>query len=173
MIEPLPARSIVDTHTHTRFSDGVGTFMENAAAAVAAGCRVMVSTDHLTLPRIMDPGEEVQVPEARLAEHRAAFEAAAAEHPELEYIYGFECDWYDGCEENIRRWSAGALVRLGSVHWLGPIEGGAWIGVSTTGAFGRSWARTRFGGAMQRPGAARASVRSSTRWRTRTSPCAL
>ena len=71
MIEPLPARSIVDTHTHTRFSDGVGTFMENAAAAVAAGCRVMVSTDHLTLPRIMDPGEEVQVPEARLAEHRA------------------------------------------------------------------------------------------------------
>lgn len=131
MIEPLPARSIVDTHTHTRFSDGVGTFMENAAAAVAAGCRVMVSTDHLTLPRIMDPGEEVQVPEARLAEHRAAFEAAAAEHPELEYIYGFECDWYDGCEENIRRWSAGALVRLGSVHWLGPIEGGAWIDDST------------------------------------------
>ena len=116
MIEPLPARSIVDTHTHTRFSDGVGTFMENAAAAVAARCRVMVSTDHLTLPRIMDPGEEVQVPEARLAEHRAAFEAAAAEYPELEYIYGFECDWYEGCEENIRRWSAGALVRLGSVH---------------------------------------------------------
>lgn len=131
MIEPLPARSIVDTHTHTRFSDGGGTFMENAAAAVAAGCRVMVSTDHLTLPRIMDPGEEVQVPEARLAEHRAAFEAAAAEHPELEYIYGFECDWYDGCEENIRRWSAGARVRLGSVHWLGPIEGGAWIDDST------------------------------------------
>ena len=164
MIEPLPARSIVDTHTHTRFSDGVGTFMENAAAAVAAGCRVMVSTDHLTLPRIMDPGEEVQVPEARLAEHRAAFEAAAAEHPELEYIYGFECDWYEGCEENIHRWSAGARVRLGSVHWLGPIEGGA---------SGRSWARTRFGAAMQRPGAACASARSSTRWRTRISPCAL
>ena len=55
------------------------------------------------------------------------FDEAAAAHPELEYLYGFECDWYEGCEDNIRRWSAGAQVRLGSVHWLGPIEGGAWI----------------------------------------------
>ncbi len=127
MMCPLPARSIVDTHTHTRFSDGVGTFAENAAAAVAAGCAVMVATDHLTLPRIMDSAGEVQVVEGELVEHRAAFDKAASAHPELEYIYGFECDWYEGCEENIRRLSAGARVRLGSVHWLGPVDGGAWI----------------------------------------------
>ena len=127
MLAPLPARSIVDTHTHTFFSDGVGTFEENACAAVAAGCRVMVSTDHLTLPHVMNPSGDVQVVEGDLARHRAEFEAAAAAHPELEYLYGFECDWYDGCEENVRRWSEGAQVRLGSVHWIGSQDEGAWI----------------------------------------------
>lgn len=124
---PLPAASIVDTHTHTHFSDGVGTFEGNFQAAADAGCRVIVSTDHLTLPACMDPAGEVQVVESQLAEHRAAFDAAAALHPGLECIFGFECDWYDGCEENIRRWSAGAVVRLGSVHWLGSPEEGAAI----------------------------------------------
>ena len=56
---PLPAASIVDTHTHTQFSDGVGTFEENFRAAADAGCRVIVSTDHLTLPACMDPAGEV------------------------------------------------------------------------------------------------------------------
>lgn len=123
----LPPRSIVDTHTHTHFSDGEGTFEQNAQAARAAGARVIVSTDHLTLPRIMDPEGEVQVTADELAAHRATWEAARDAHPDLEYLYGFECDWYEGCEDNIVRWSAGAQVRLGSVHWLGPQDGGAWI----------------------------------------------
>lgn len=119
----LPARALVDCHTHTLFSDGVATFAENVRAAATAGCRVMVSTDHLTLPASMDPTCAVSVAEGELAAHRAAFDeacAAAAElAPELEYIYGFECDWYEGCEPYVKRWSAGATVRLGSVHWLG------------------------------------------------------
>ena len=127
MARPLDPGSIVDTHTHTHFSDGVGTFDQNAAAAAAAGCRVLVSTDHLTLPRVMDPEGAVQVVEPQLAEHRAAWEAARDAHPELEMIYGFECDWYPGCEENVLRWSTGAQVLLGSVHWLGVIDDGAWI----------------------------------------------
>ena len=73
MMRPLSARSIVDTHTHTRFSDGVGTFLQNADAAVKAGCAVMVATDHLTLPHAMDPAGEVQVIEDELAAHRQAF----------------------------------------------------------------------------------------------------
>lgn len=127
MSMPLAPGSIVDTHTHTHFSDGVGTFEENACAAVAAGCSVLVSTDHLTLPAEMDPDGEVQVVEAELAAHRAEWEAARNAHPELEMLYGFECDWYPGCEENVRRWAAGAQVLLGSVHWLGEQDDGAWI----------------------------------------------
>lgn len=114
---------IVDCHTHTMFSDGTSTFEENVRAAAAAGCRVLVSTDHLTLPASMDPNLEAQVPEADLPAHRASFEAArelAREiAPDLEFLYGFECDWYFGCEENVARWSAGATVRLGSTHWIG------------------------------------------------------
>ena len=114
---------IVDCHTHTSFSDGTSTFEQNVRAAAAAGCRVLVSTDHLTLPASLDGSAEVQVPLSRLVEHRAAFEAArdlASEiAPELELIYGFECDWYPGCEEYVRTWSEGAVVRLGSVHYIG------------------------------------------------------
>lgn len=114
---------IVDCHTHTSFSDGTSTFEENVRAAAAAGCRVLVSTDHLTLPASLDESCGAQVPLSRLAAHRAAFEAArelASEiAPELELIYGFECDWYPGCEEYVRTWSEGAIVRLGSVHYIG------------------------------------------------------
>ncbi len=114
---------IVDCHTHTRFSDGEPTFEENVQAAAAAGCRILVSTDHLTLPASMDPTGEVQVTEAELSVHRAAFDAArdlaAQIAPELELVYGFECDWYEGCEPLVEQWSAGAVFRLGSVHWLG------------------------------------------------------
>ena len=116
MMGPLAAGSIADCHTHTRFSDGVGTFEENARAAAAAGCAVLVSTDHLTLPEAMDPTGSVQVVEGELVAHRAAWEAARDAHPELEMVYGFECDWYPGCEGNVLRWSSGAQVLLGSVH---------------------------------------------------------
>ena len=122
MTERLKPGSIVDCHTHTRYSDGVGTFEENARAAVAAGCCVLVSTDHLTLPTgPMDPKGEVQVVENELAAHRAEWEAARDAHPELEFIYGFEADWYPGCEDNVTRWGANAQVLLGSVHWLGTL----------------------------------------------------
>lgn len=128
MARPLDPGSIVDCHTHTRFSDGAGTFEENARAAVAAGCAVLVGTDHLTLPSgPMDPTGEVQVTEADLPAHRAAWEAARDAHPELEMVYGFEADWYEGCEKNVRLWGACAQVLLGSVHWLGTASEGAWI----------------------------------------------
>lgn len=117
------AAPIIDCHTHTSFSDGAATFEENIRTAAAAGCRVLVSTDHLTLPASMDPACEVSVAERDLPTHRAAWEAArdlaARIAPGLELVYGFECDWYEGCEPFVERWSAGAAVRLGSVHWIG------------------------------------------------------
>lgn len=117
------ATPLVDCHTHTSFSDGESTFEENIRAAAKAGVRVLAATDHLTLPASMDPNCECQVPRARLAKHRAAFDEArrlASDiAPELEFVYGFECDWYPGCEDNVRAWSEGATFRLGSVHWIG------------------------------------------------------
>ena len=72
----MPACPLVDCHTHTSFSDGHATFEDNVRAAAAAGCRVMVSTDHLTLPASMDANCEVQVVEGDLSAHRLAFEDA-------------------------------------------------------------------------------------------------
>ena len=119
----MPTCPLVDCHTHTSFSDGHASFEDNVRAAAAAGCRAMVSTDHLTLPASMDANCEVQVVEGDLTAHRLAFEdarkLAAQIAPELELVYGFECDWYEGCEPLVERWSAGAIVRLGSVHWIG------------------------------------------------------
>ena len=114
---------IVDCHTHTSYSDGQDTAEANVAAAEAAGVAVMVATDHLTLPGPMDPAGAIGVAEGRLAERAADFAAAAARHPGVEVVYGFECDWYEGCEEDTRRWSEGAVVRLGSVQWVS----GRWI----------------------------------------------
>ncbi len=119
----FPRAPLTDCHTHTAFSDGISTFEENVRAAADAGCRVLVATDHLTVPAPMDPACAAAVPASKLAERREAFDRAreyAAEiAPDLEFIYGFECDWYDGCEPLVETWSAGAIVRLGSVHWLG------------------------------------------------------
>ena len=105
----MSACPLVDCHTHTSFSDGHASFEDNVRAAAAAGCQVMVSTDHLTLPASMDANCEVQVVEGDLPAHRLAFEdarkLAAQIAPELSFIYGFECDWYEGCEPLVERWS--------------------------------------------------------------------
>ena len=112
---------IADCHTHTRFSDGSATFEENVRAAARAGCKVMVSTDHLTLPASMDPTCAASVAEDDLDAHWMAFLGARdlAEELGVELVYGFECDWYEGCEPMVEQWSRRAKVRLGSVHWLG------------------------------------------------------
>lgn len=176
----MPCCPLVDCHTHTHFSDGVSTFEENVRAAAGAGCELMVSTDHLTLPASMDAPGDVQVTVADLPAHRAAFDDAvklAAElSPSLKLLYGFECDWYPGCESLVKAWSAGAAVRLGSIHWLGdpgnimaallalpeptmcpvptrPTPTPAGLTTMQTCMFGKTSACTRSGAAMSTPGA--------------------
>ncbi len=115
----MPAR-IVDCHTHTSFSDGHSTFEENVEAARAAGCTLLVSTDHLTVPEWFAPDIPFAVPEARLAEHAEAVRHAQADAAEkgIELVYGYECDWYEGCEEHIAKWRGEAAFLLGSVHFI-------------------------------------------------------
>ena len=182
----MPMCPLVDCHTHTSFSDGHASFEDNVRAAAAAGCRVMVSTDHLTLPASMDANCEVQVTEGDLPAHHLAFEdalnLAAQIAPELTFIYGFECDWYEGCEPLVERWSQGAVVRLGSVHWIGnpgdimagaagtagtedvairPIRAAAGSTMTPTCTFGKTWGYAACGSAMSMTGAAPARARST------------
>ena len=114
-----PKAPIVDTHTHTRRSDGVASVIENAQAAHRRGCKVMCATDHLTISRELFPEDDYHVPEDELGALAEEIEAARAEVPEVEIVRGFECDWYEGCEADVRRWSAGATFLLGAVHYVG------------------------------------------------------
>lgn len=113
----------VDCHTHTFYSDGRGSVSDNVAAAAALGLTTLCITDHLTLPYSMDPTCEVSIAERDLASYLSDIAEARKTHPEIDVICGFECDYYPGCEKNIRRWAAGADYLLGSVHMLD----GSWI----------------------------------------------
>ncbi len=114
---------LVDCHSHTRYSDGVGTVRESIEAAAELGLTTLCFTDHLTLPHSMDPTCEVSVAESDLPLYREEVLEARAAAPELDVVFGFECDYYPGCEANIARWSQGATFLLGSVHMVD----GRWI----------------------------------------------
>ncbi len=109
---------IVDCHTHTRLSDGKSSVEENVARASELGATTVCLTDHLTLPQAIDPSCEVSVPEADLSRYAADIMSARERHPEIDVVFGFECDYYPECADNVRRWSEGATFRLGSVHML-------------------------------------------------------
>ena len=116
-------RPIADCHTHTSFSDGAGTHLENVRAAAKAGCSVLVATDHMTLPDRLDPDCECSVPVERLAELARSLDEAQAAAAELglELVRGWECDWYEGCEPNIECWRGDATFLLGSIHYIGEL----------------------------------------------------
>ncbi len=114
---------LVDCHTHSTFSDGEASVLENALRARELGVATLCCTDHLTLPRAMDPLCEVSVAEADLPAYAAAVAQARELVPEVEVVFGFEADYYPGCEANVARWAAGAAFVLGSVHMLD----GRWI----------------------------------------------
>ena len=108
----------VDCHTHTFYSDGKASVEDNVSRACELGLTTICITDHLTLPHVIDPTCEVSVPEADLPAYAADIEAARAQHPEVDVVFGFECDYYPGCADNVIRWTHGATFRLGSVHMV-------------------------------------------------------
>jgi HisJ family histidinol phosphate phosphatase len=109
---------LADCHTHTFYSDGHNSVEDNVARACELGLATVCLTDHLTLPQQIDPTCEVSVAEKDLPAYGADILAARAAHPEIDVVYGFECDYYPGCEDNVRRWTQGATFRLGSVHMV-------------------------------------------------------
>ena len=105
---------LVDCHMHTTYSDGHTSIEENVSAAIAAGCSLIACTDHLARPEIMDYAIE----ETRIDAYVADIKQARRKHPEIEIVYGFECDWYADCEADIAQTKGGATFLLGSVHYL-------------------------------------------------------
>ena len=108
---------LVDTHSHTYFSDGLDSPRAMVEAAEHAGLQVLCITDHLTLPAWLDPQVECSVAEKDLPRWQKEVTEAAA-HTPVQVFWGAECDWYEGCESAIEQWSQGVQLRLGSVHWV-------------------------------------------------------
>lgn len=106
---------LVDCHTHTIYSDGGSTLDENIAAAEARGLTTIACTDHFAHPAFMD----CAVDESRIAELGSRIEQARLSHPNIDIVFGWEADWYEGCERDIPLFKAGATFLLGSVHYLG------------------------------------------------------
>lgn len=109
---------LVDCHTHTFYSDGHNSVEDNVSRALELGISTICLTDHLTLPAVIDPLCEVSVAQADLPLYRRDILSARHGHPDIEVVFGFECDYYPGCEDNVVRWSEGATFRLGSVHMV-------------------------------------------------------
>lgn len=108
---------LADTHSHTCFSDGADSPQAMVEVAERAGLDLLCITDHLTLPVWLDPRAECSVAEKDLPLWRQEITEAAA-RVSIPVLWGAECDWYEGCEPLIERWSQEVQIRLGSVHWV-------------------------------------------------------
>lgn len=110
---------LVNTHTHTVYSGhGSGTVMEHAKAAADAGLDVYAFTEHMVLPKEIDPTNEFSIPADKVESYFQEIEEARAAFPQVEFITGFEADWYEGCEKNVEKWRQGTTFLIGSLHFL-------------------------------------------------------
>lgn len=108
---------LVDCHTHTTYSDGKSQLEDNIVAAIARGCTTIACTDHLARPDYMD----CFIPEERVPDLEGEIIQARLAHPEIDIVYGFEADWYPGCEKDIAETRGNATFLLGSIHYLGEL----------------------------------------------------
>lgn len=106
---------LFDCHTHTSYSDGISTLEENIAAAEAHGLTTIACTDHFAHPAFMD----CAIDETRIEELGRKIEEARLAHPNIDIVFGFEADWYEGCEQDIPLFKGRATFLLGSIHYLG------------------------------------------------------
>ncbi|MDO4443635.1 MAG: PHP domain-containing protein, partial [Slackia sp.] len=105
----------VDCHTHTFYSDGSSTLEHNVAAAAMRGMTTIACTDHLAHPAFMD----CSIDESRIEDLARDIARCREMHPGLDIVFGFEADWYEGCERDIAALRKNATFLLGSIHYLG------------------------------------------------------
>jgi histidinol-phosphatase (PHP family) len=122
-----------DTHTHTWYSGhGTGTPEEVVAAAATKGLSTVALTEHLPLPREIDPLGTFGMTEEQVESYLLDVESARAAHPEIEVITGVEIDWREGAEGYIlahlipQLGSSPYELLLGSVHMLSDANDNIW-----------------------------------------------
>ncbi|MDR2035268.1 MAG: histidinol-phosphatase HisJ family protein [Coriobacteriales bacterium] len=118
-----------DSHTHTWLSGhGDGTVIEVAQTAVSQGMTMVALTDHLPLPREVDPDGVFAMDPLNMDEYFYLLEEARLEYPSLEIIGGIEIDWRWGAEDYILSWVERYPFELltGSVHMLTSEQGEPW-----------------------------------------------
>jgi len=99
----LKQTTLVDTHTHSRYSGhGTGVLAEYIDAAARQGLWLIAQTEHMTFPFDLDPAGHIGMTYEQVPAYLAEIAAARLEHPELEIICGIEVDWLDGAEDFIR-----------------------------------------------------------------------
>lgn len=110
----MPRTELVDCHTHTSYSDGQGSFVDNLKAARTAGVRTLACTDHWGRPAFVD----CSINEDQLEDYAADIVRARAEFPDIEVVHGLEADWYHGVAADLEQAKGDATFLLGSVHYL-------------------------------------------------------
>ena len=121
-----------DTHTHPRWSDGVGEIEANVRRAAELGLPAIACTDHmplqspppgLTRPEDAPPGRQTTWHMAwqDLPNYIAEVERARAACPQVEVLVALEFDYWPGVEPVIEELSRMYPwdLRLGSVHYVG------------------------------------------------------
>jgi histidinol-phosphatase (PHP family) len=130
---------LTDTHTHTWYSGhGDGTVAEVVEAAVKRGLSTVALTEHLPLPREVDPEGTFAMKHEQVNLYLEEIAQARAAHPEIEVISGVEVDWREDAEayilDQLGRGSGEQdtggqgpyEVILGSVHMLTDAQGKVW-----------------------------------------------
>ncbi|MDR3053142.1 MAG: histidinol-phosphatase HisJ family protein [Coriobacteriales bacterium] len=110
---------LTDTHTHTYLSNhGTGTVEQVVAAAVARGLSTVALTEHLPLPREVDPAGIFAMDAEKVGYYIDCIQAAREAYPQIEVICGIEVDWREGAEQYILDRLGPWEIVLGSVHML-------------------------------------------------------
>ena len=144
---------LVDSHTHTVFSDGKSTFQENMKEALAKGITTIACTDHWGRPSFID----CSIEEGKLKQYAFAIERVRGEFPELEIVHGLEADWYPG-------WRKHAATQRSFLDPSTTFKKRRSTGMKTC-ASGKSWGQTSFGGSTLKNGARRQQAACSIPWR--------
>lgn len=115
---------LIDCHVHTsRCGHATGTVSQIAGAAVFKGLEGLIFTEHLPLPRDIDPDNHLSMPHSELGVYASEVLETASRVKGLEIVLGAEADWIPGREDELaavrkEASSFGISVLLGSVHFL-------------------------------------------------------